>query len=267
MRFPSLPLVATLLLAPTITSANPVIDNTPYTLDTGDVRVGLRSIDVGLGGHPLLERIDVGTYPLAWLALAGGADTYNVHGKFEFWRDETLSLSIGAGVLSVDLEPLDVPAEFFIVPIEGWAGVRATDRLTVIGGVVYTDVELTAGDEVGPIDELRGAVGTSSMQLHAALRYRLSTRTELVLDGRYVAYQRQRAQAMVEEGNVDNTTTYEDDLLDLGHAFAVGLSAHWSWERFNLRLGAEYGNMNIPGVNFVVPERLPTPRFDFYWVF
>src|SRR5262245_20902620 len=176
------------------TRTEQITEQTPYTLQPHELRIGLGSVDLGLWGHPLLERIDVGTSPLPWLIAASGARTYNVHGKFELWRDDRLSLSAGLGQMLVDFEPLGAPAQFSITPMEGYAGVRLSKAFTVTGGVVYTRVRLSGGDEVGALDELGGALTTSSMQARAGIEWRVSRSHAFVLGGRLLGYQEQMAE-------------------------------------------------------------------------
>ena len=59
----------------------------------------------------------------------------------------------------------------------------------------------------------------------------------------------------------------ETSVLDLVDGSSLVFGALLSWQRFNLRLGASFGNYNIPGVNFVIAGRLIVPEIDMYWRF
>jgi hypothetical protein len=267
-------LVVFALLAPGVAHADhstteQITEQTPYTLQPHEVRLGLSSVDVGLWGHPLLERIDVGTSPVPWLIAASGARTYNVHGKFELWRDDRLSLSVGAGQMLVDFAPLGAPAQFSITPMEGYAGVRLSKAFTITAGAVYTRVRLAGGTEVGALDELGGALTTSSMQARAGIEWRVSRSHAFVLGGRMLGYQEQMAEVSETEtqggAEFNNTTSVKGDLLSLGRAWSASLVWHLSLSHFNLRAGVEYGNYTLPLVNFVMPQRGPMPIIDLYW--
>ena len=55
--------------------------------------------------------------------------------------------------------------------------------------------------------------------------------------------------------------------LDFPNAFQIVPSIQFSWETFNLRLGLGHGNIVVPTVNFVLPERTLVPDFAMYWRF
>ncbi len=253
-------------------------EQSPYTLKPGEIRLGLSDTSIGLFGHELLRRFEVGTRPIAWLPSVAGLPSYDIHAKFELWRDDHLSLAVAAEHLAVDLSSLvtgdadDMTADvaFAITPIEGWAGLRLGKRVRINAGAVYTRVALRGATTVGPIDELGGAIGTSNFQLRANTTLRLTRTLHLSLGGRFVPWQRQWAEATVaggnDDGEVENTTRGESDLMDVGgRAWSVGGELHLTWEHTNIRLGVEYGNYSVPIVNFVTAQRGWLPVIDLYW--
>ncbi len=247
------------------------LDSSPYTLDPTEVRVGLQTVEVGLWGHPLLELLDLGVSPLTYLAYGAGIKAASVHGKYEMYRDDTLSLSVSAGVNWLDFRDVGVPARFFALPLAVYTGVRLSNSLTLTAGLTHTKVKLRAEGKVGPIDKLGGAVGTESLLIRSALLYRLSNRTLLSVDIRYAGFQSQFAEAEVDP-NTDNDkdgvyARVESDLIGGEKSFTFGTQVHWSWKRFNLELGVEYGTYVIPLINFIVPTKTIAPRVDFYWRF
>jgi hypothetical protein len=256
--------------APAHADRGEITEQSPYTLEPGELQVGVGEVAMGLFGHALLRRVQVGTYPLFWLPLAAGAGTYNVHGKCELWRDPRLSLALSAGQLLVDFEPIvDQDVTFRITPVEGWAGVKLSDRVRLTSGLVYTNVELRGGTAAGGIDSLGGALGNSNLQWRATAQVGVTEHLTAVFIGRVLAWQKQHGEVTVEDGNdqgtVSNTTEAEGDLFDLGHAWSAGASLHWAWEHFNLRLGVEYGKVSVPTINFVLPTMTVMPEIGLYW--
>ena len=114
--------------------------------------------------------------------------------------------------------------------------------------------------------------GTSNLQSLYTFELRATRVTAFLLQARFLSFQRANL-----NGNVvlhpDEFTTVEvhgardSDALNFRGAYSLGVSALFSWELFNLRLGLGYGNYNVPGLNFMLPMRTPFPDFDFYWVF
>ena len=251
----------------------------PSTLEPGELRLGLSDVSLGLFGHDLLRRFEIGSRPIGWLPAALGLPSYDVHAKFELWRDPHLQLAVAAEHMLVDLTPLiddmaeDADASFFVTPLEGWAALRA-GPLRLNGGAVYTEVRARGSSPVGPIDELHGVVGTSSLQVRGNLELRASRTVHLVLGGRYVPWQRQVGKAGGKEGvdgvgddtEVGNETTATTDYGDVsGRAWTASAEVHFTWEHLNLRLGAEYGNYVVPIANFVAAQRGWMPVIDLYW--
>ena len=248
------------------------LDFTPYTLNPKEARVGLQSMELGLWGHPLLEKIDVGISPLTYMSFGFGLKAVSAHGKYEMYRDETLSLAVAGGVNWIDFRGVDVPARFVVIPLSLYTGVRLSDSWFVTAGVTHTRVRLKAEGMVGSIDELGGAIGTESLQVRSALRYRLSGRTLLSLDMRFAGYQTQFLEGNVDPDAMDGDSDgvyarVESDLIGGDKAITVGSTVHWRWKRFNLELGLEYGAYSIPFIHFIVPSRSFAPRLDFYWRF
>ena len=255
-----------------------IVEASPSTLEPGEVRVGLSDVSIGLFGHDLLRRIEVGTRPIAWLPNAAGLPSYDVRGKFELWRDPHLSLAVAAEHMLVDLSSLadDVRdgarASFFVTPLEGWAGLRL-GRVRLNAGVVYTRVAVRGQTSAGPVEQVRGTVGTSTVQTRGNLELRLGRTWHLVLGGRFVPWQQQYAEArgagdvdVGGDGEVSNTTRGESDLMDVsGRGWSGSAELHLTWPHTNLRAGVEYGNYALPIVNFVTAERGWMPVVDLYW--
>ena len=280
-RFASLLIPAGLALAaPAHADRGEITEQTPYTLEPAEVRVGLSDVSVGLFGHDLLRRMEVGTRPIAWFPNLVGLSSYDVRAKFELWRDPVLSIGVAAEHLRVDFSNWmdDSPADeghFLITPLEGWVGARL-GRVRVNGGLVYTAVSAHGNASTDTIDELGAAAGTSSAQIRANVDIAVSPAVHLIAGGRYTPWQQQWGEASGSEhvgeggdgpeGDVSNTTRGEGDLMNVGgKAWSTSAEVHLTLEHFNLRLGVEYGYYTIPIVNFVVSEKGFMPVADLYW--
>jgi len=286
--FPSRCVVTTLIVfavSPAAADRGELTERSPYTLEPAEVRIGLTDVGLGLWGNELLERIEVSSHHLVWGGWAFGVPSYDVRAKFEFWRENGLSLSVASEFMRINLLPLvrdddgsempeSSPSEltFRVIPVEGWGAYAITDRLRLTAGVVYTNVALRGKTQAGPIDELGGSIGTSSLEWHATAQYRVSKSWHLIGGGRLLGFQKQWAEARVaemvgeeDEGTASNETRIEGDALGVGGAWTVNFEAHLARKHFNLRFGVEYGNYHVPFVNFVAAQRGFLPTIDMYW--
>jgi hypothetical protein len=114
--------------------------------------------------------------------------------------------------------------------------------------------------------------GASNLQSLYTLELRVSRVTALLLQPRFLSYQKASVQGDVvlhpdEFTTVEVHALRDTDALDYRGAYSVTLSAVFSWQLWNLRLGLGYGNYNVPGINFMLPQRTLFPDFDLYLVF
>jgi len=276
-------LVTASLLLPAVALAGrgELTERSPSTLEPHEIRIGLTDIGIGLWGTKLLDRIEVSSHPIVWATWAADLPSYDVRAKFEFWREDDFAMSVASGITSIDLRPLvnastdndgSTELAFRVIPIEGWAGYRLTDRLRITAGAMYTSVSLSGHTEAGPIDELGGAVGTSNLEFLGTAQLRVSRSWNLIAGARVLGYQAQyavvRGAEMVgsaDQGTATNETRAEGDALGVGGAWQASLAAHLARPHFNLRFGVEYGNYHVPVVNLVLPSRGWMPTLDIYW--
>jgi hypothetical protein len=252
------------------TAEERLTDEMPYILRPGEARIGLWKAELGLWGHPVLDRLQLGTYTWPWLVWGAGAAFANAYLDGEVWQDGRWSVTAGAGLLYVDLGFVEnQEGRFTIVPLETHVGYRVGERVTLAGGAIYTQV--TASGEYQADDDsfMRGAAGISNLQIPLTLEWRWSRHTALVTQARFIPYQDTGgegfARARIDDRTeVDVVATGESDVLDPARAFALTADFAWSWSWFNLRAGVTYGNYNVPVVNFVVPKKIPVPSFDLY---
>tara|TARA_R110002073_G_scaffold241497_6_gene403528 strand:+ start:55374 stop:56228 length:855 start_codon:yes stop_codon:yes gene_type:complete len=264
---PTLFLIA-LLVAPTSAHAEHsaserITDDSPYTLRPGEHRIGLTSIDYGLHGHPLLDMMDIGTNPWLWAANLGGLRSINLRLKYEFYQDDILSLSIRSAYYQIG----SGKTRLRYIPIELYAGIKATRNLTVAAGYRRTQLSVKGGLELTEEYQATGNVGFTVAQVRAMAEYRLSRRTALIMRGELQQYQRLRIEAAGERDDDSAGVFVDKNLLPEEVAFNVSAVVAWSWDSFNLELGLQYGNPTIPGANAIVPQRTLLPSASMYWRF
>lgn len=245
-----------------------ITDDTAYTLQRHDVRLGIWKLQYGIW-----DPFTAGTYLWPWLGRVP-----NIHAKWRYWFDDPWALSFQFGGFwmntksfknEVDKNAGD--ATIAVLPIELNASYRFNEAWTLSGGLAYTEVRLRGELHSDDFDGVaQGAV--DNLQLTCTLEWRLSRVTALTLHSRYLILQRIGAggDAVL---HPDDFTIIEvhggasSDALDFKSAYSVTAAAVFSWQTFNLRLGLGYGNYNVPAVNFVLPRKIVYPDLDLYWIF
>lgn len=242
-----------------------ITDDTAWTAKYNTFRFGLYKLE-----YSFHDRVTGGTYIWPWLLR-----TSSLYGKWRFYDGERWGWSVRLGFFRLDSSAFgrseDANAVFTVVPFELTATQRidADDQLS--HSLVVTAVTLrgTADD-----DALRGAAqgGVTNSQYVGVYEHRYSSKRALVVTGRFLLAQVARADANL-VWHPDEFTTIElhgegtdRDSLNFRAAFSIVPAFVWSWDTFNLRLGLGYGNLNVPGVNFVLPERSLIPDVDLYWI-
>jgi hypothetical protein len=244
-----------------------IVDGTAYTLRKGDLRLGLFKEQYGI-----LEPLTFGTYFWPWLVRVP-----NAHLKWRFWFEDPVALAILLGGFRFDTENLSRldehagSAEITVVPLELFASYRFGDDFTLSGSSAYTEVRLSGNLSR---DDFEGAAegAVDNLQLTSSLEWRVSRVTAIVLQGRYLVFQRSRGRGSFafkpdEFSTIEGYGAAESDALDFKGTGSVVASAVFSWRTFNLRAGLGYGNINLGGVNFILPRKGLVPDFDLYWLF
>jgi hypothetical protein len=244
-----------------------ITDESAYTLQQGQWRVGLWKVQYGL-----FEPILLGTYHLPWLLSVS-----NLHVKARLWQGPEWAFSVFTGFFHFDtrslrdLDPEAGQAKITAVPFELAASYRANDALTWTFAPVWTTVAVEGS--LGQ-DAFRGAAGgaVDNIQMTGTLEWRLSHVTALLFHARYLVAQTARARGDLvlhpdEFTTIEVHLTSRTDALDFQRAASITVSGVWSWETFNLRTGLAFGHYNVPGVNFVLGQGTVVPELDVYWIF
>ena len=243
-------------------------DESGNVLSSGSTRVGLWRLDQGIGLSQR-TRLEIGTYTLPWLAWTADVRLFNARSRLGF-RADRWAVALDGGGFYLDLENQDMPARIIVVPVAAYA-TRHADAWDLSAGVQYNHVSVEGEYEEEDLGFLQGAVAARNVQLVSQVRWQSGSVLALTAGARLVAL----AEANAEGGGrymLDARTTVEghatartDMQAELG--YAVSANAHWSWDTFNIELGATYGNYTIPGLGFVVPVKITVPEIDLYWVF
>jgi len=246
------------------TTDSRMTDDTAYTLPKGKHRIGLLDLDWGARDDIMLSSY----HPYFTIAFVNGG------AKWRPYQGEHFAIALRAHAFylsSAVVETVIEGANFdiVVVPAEVIASVRFNDTFTASAGGVMTGVHVEGSFDQ---NDFQGAAAVTNLQTHATIEARLNQRTALVLHGRYMVFQTTNAKARVTL-RPDDFTTIEagaagtTDALDFPNVFSVLPAVHFSWPMFNLRVGLGYGSLNIPGVNIMLPARIPLPELDMYWVF
>jgi len=241
-----------------------IVQDTAYTLGERTDQLGLWRYDRGVAGW-----LDVGTSPLLLLIPFP-----NFQAKLRVWEERRVALAIRSGVYYLDLGFVpwaspDSNASIVIVPFElFWS-------FPVWRGFGMTLVSSSTATHLwGAYDpsEFEGAGVVDNQQVGLSVDWRLGRVVALVLTARWLAFERARGDATVTRRLDDFTTlriagaasVQARSVRDAGY---VMLSSVFSWETFNLRVGAGAGNLNVPVVNILLPEPGLVGELDVYWRF
>jgi hypothetical protein len=250
------------------TERNRTVAGSAFTLHRNEWQVGLFRADYGA-----LERLQVGTYLLPWIALVP-----NVQLKLVLLRGRRWAVSLRPGFFYMNLAPIrtlyglgseDLDLELYVIPVEAHASVVLHERIVLNGALTYTGV--TGSGSYDPAD-FAGTTAASNLQLGLSLEWRISRIAALTLQGRIVALQDLDGVGNVRVRLDDATTVHvrakaRPKALNLARGSSADLSVLLSWSSFHLRLGIGYGSYNVPGVNLVLPKPRPYPVVDLYWRF
>ena len=243
-----------------------ITKDTAYNLPAGEIRVGMWEVYYGI-----IDELMVSTVHFPNLIRL-----YNANLKWRIWQSDPWAVSASLGVWRLDFQQppfnLETPLVLTLVPFETVGSYRFNHTWTLSSGFIFTNVSAQGSDGDASEDALNGAAAVDNAQYTLTLEWRWSEVTALVFSYRHLLYQGVTGKVDAEM-NVDEYTTVkfvaglDSDVAEFGGASSVVSSFVWSWDSFNLRVGLGWGNWSIPGINFVIPEAIPCPDLDMYWIF
>lgn len=270
-------LIAPLLLAACLISApaaawhepnRPVTEYSAATLNGGEWRLYLGT----LLEYGVVDNLEIGTMPLLLVARVP-----NVFAKWTFVPAEGFSMALSGGVVTTnpnyfgDLLP-DV--QVYVIPVGLFASWRLPGGdIGLHGGLHYTRVGTSGSGSLGEAFDVEADVQGSSLKLAPVLELRTSRSFAWVIEGSLSLSQSAAAAFATSFTSADGRTTVEvfgDGSIDdqggkwLGNA---SVSAYWSWETFNLRLGVGYGYAELPVLGVFLDQLTVLPKFNAYWRF
>lgn len=259
---------AALLTAPVTAHAwiddDPATDWTALTLHRNEWRLGLFRFQYGI-----VDSLQVGTQTLPWALKITNLDL-----KWTVWAQGPWSVALSGGFFSLKLQDFDEDAadvRFYAVPIELTASWRGADFGAHLRGS-YTAVKTDADEALDEEDyDIGGVAAVSTGTLGLAGEWYVSRTFSWVLETRLSVFQDASANATTTtHPNVRTTVELnadaEADLADGAQANAL-LSAFWSWDTFNLKLGLGYGHYSVPTLNLFVGDPIWFPDLDLFWRF
>lgn len=228
---------------------------TAYTLSQGEVQVGLLSTDVGA-----FDQLMVGVDHL-YYALP----VFNAHAKVRILEDGDWALSASAAIyyFNVDL--------FWWASPEAARGWLVSWPIEVTGSMplgehfrlhLQAALAMSSGKVENTDDAYGGAAAANNFQIAATTEWRINRVVSLNLRLRFAPWVdvAGSGQANIQLGpatTVEVGAAGDLDTSNAEFAFSTLLAAHFSWSWFNLRIGAGWGNFNIPGMNFLFVQRSP----------
>ncbi len=244
--------------------AGEYLEGNAYTLHGQQLQMGIWS-----AGYGIVDGLQVSTYVLAW-----ALPLLNAEVKWRFCCGENWGLAVSSGVVYTDtallwalsLEEGD-DASVVVVPFELFVTWQFTPKWNVSLSPIYTQVFVD-----GQIDSasFNGASAVSNLQFLLQLEWRYNRVMSFLLSFRSLAAQTTDASAQTSIKADDYTTvnvlgTGSTGKVEVDDRGSLMARMAFSWETFNLVVGAGYGNLNLPVVNFMAENKSPLIDLDFYW--
>ncbi|RLB45196.1 MAG: hypothetical protein DRJ42_30470 [Deltaproteobacteria bacterium] len=228
---------------------------TGYTLNQGEWQIGLLSTDVGV--H---DRLTLGIDHL-YYALP----IFNAHARINLFRDGDWGLTISGSIyyFNVDLfwwaSPEATRGWLVAWPLELRGSIPLTERFTLHP---FAALSMSSGKVEQTDDAYGGAAAANNFQIGLTTEWRITRVFALNLRFRFAPWVDVSGAGggtiqFDPATSVEVAASGELDTSEAEFAFSFVLAAHFSWSWFNLRIGGGWGNMNLPGLNFLFVQRSP----------
>jgi hypothetical protein len=242
-------------------------DRTAYTLQQGELSLGLRQVGVGV-----FDELTVSTNPAVWVAGAiFGTVVPNLELKLRDWFHGPLAVSLSAGFLYLDgsklLEPIArderVAARLTTFTASAAASLRFSAAWSGSLEATYNELAI-GGDSDGAF--VASAAALSSLRLGAVAEWRASRVVALRVTGLVLLY-RKPPELQVEIEANERTTV--DGELRVGEAASAGAwqvlpAVVLSGAKLNFLLGIGYGARWLPVGGLVFAQPGLTFDLDFF---
>jgi hypothetical protein len=235
---------------------------TARTLRQGELELGLLTTDVGV-----FDAVTVGIDHLYYVL-----PVFNFHAKARLYRDGDFAIALRGSVYYLDVELFwwaETPSTrgwLFAWPIEALVTIPLGERFSLH---TFAALTMTGGEFEQAGGDYGGAAAANNLQIGLTPEWRLSRHVALNLRLRFAPWV-DVGGAAIGTIPIDPATTLEvaaDAELDTSEAelaFSGVLAIHLVYGWFNLRLGAGWGNFNLPGLNFLFVQRGPIVELGLY---
>ncbi len=248
--------------------SRPVTDYSAATLNGGEWRIYV----TGLLEYGITDNFEIGTMPLLDIARVP-----NLVAKWSFIPGEGFSMAASGGIITTNAQyfnDLAPDVQVYFIPVALFASWRLPGGdVAVHGGLHYATVGTSGSSSVSDAFGIDAALRGSSLKLAPVLELRTSRGFAWVLEGSVSLSQNAEVAGSTTYTSEDGRTTVEifasggiDDAGDKWLANA-SVSAYWSWDVFNLKLGVVYGHVELPLVGVFVDQLSILPKFNMYWRF
>lgn len=188
---------------------------------------------------------------------------------------EQFGLALSAGVFTTNPSYFadHLPdVQLYCVPVGLFGTWRTADGDLGLHAAVHYVVAGTSGEAtVGEALDIGGAIQGSTLRLASVLEWRRSRSFAWVVEGSILLSQSAEGQAKTtytyDEGRTTVDVYGDASLSDDRVRGNASLSAYWSWESFNLRLGLGYGHLELPFVGLLFDQVVIQPEINLYWRF
>jgi hypothetical protein len=258
-------LLATLALLPRTAGADGseertrLHERTAFTLEGGDLQLGLLSIEYGV-----FDRFAIGIDPPAWAARAVlPIWVPNLHAEIGFIQSQTFALSLKVAGYFADIGTDDAPGTLLALPLSVFASTELAPRWWLHGEGTYLFADASGTGDFDDAD-LNGAVTARSAQLAATLELQLGRVVSLTLLGRYQFYTGPLLFEGTTQPDAFTSVRLEGEMAPhVEHPWQVIPGVAFSWTHVRLMVGVGYGNYFIPGIGIAMPDRSVVPDLSF----
>ncbi len=249
-------------------------DFTAFTLQGGQVRLGLFQTEYGI-----TDRLMVGTYTLPWFAfIVVDGFMPSAYVKWNFLRVGPFAMSGRLTYFLADFDSIDLgdvadEGAFKLNEFVGTLGASyiLNDSWQINAEALWVQSFVSATATQSDVGETEafGAGAQNNLQFSGGFEWRLSRVTALTFVARWapiVTDTKVTATVPVDEAT---TADVEGQLLtsEASNAWLVQPGVALSWATFNLQVGVGYGDLFLPGMRLVAPQKTIVPDLGIFFRF
>ncbi len=250
------------------TLADRQTDFTAFTLRQNQFRVGIFETEYGI-----LDSLMVGTYNAPWVLWVVFQDpALSAYAKWKFLHLGRFAMSARGTLFYFDLSDVDLgdvadegSFRATIIPLTLAASYIIDERWTVSSEAIWVQTFL-GGDVTSDDVQALGSGAQDNFQLTLNGEFRISRVTALNLLVRWAPY--------VSNANINSTAQVDaatsGDLEasvrfdELENSWLIQPGVTFSWQWLNVQAAVGYGDLFIPGLRVVAPDKTIVPDLAVY---